>query len=389
MSRKIPWTLSEIIEVAKTYTNRADWQAANSGQYDAAHRQGWLPEIYLNLPRKKPIQKFSDHEIIELALTCRTMKDLNRLSPACVRALRKRPHIKDEATSHMEPTANKKDYLCAVYSFSFEDKSFYVGITTNHHNRYTDHTRDSSTTSVGKYIRDNPDVKFEYNVLHSGLRAKRAQEREGFILRCAIDMGLRPLNCTKTGSLGGSQVWDIEVIKKIMLKYDNVKDAYKKDKKAYKAACNRGILAEVTSHMSREYKTWNMEDCISEAQKHNTFAEWRKSGGASVEFVRRSGFVPSEFFKMHTKREYTTFQRIFWNSTAKENKDVAWAWANADMLRQMWLDNNKCGHHRLYNLLSLGSYSAYVTIVKQFKLNWIPNDDKFWVTWAEEQRRKK
>jgi hypothetical protein len=46
------WTKSKCLEFAKGCSTQGQFSNANNGAYDAASRNGWLPEIYEYLPRK-------------------------------------------------------------------------------------------------------------------------------------------------------------------------------------------------------------------------------------------------------------------------------------------------------------------------------------------------
>lgn len=140
--------------------------------------------------------------------------------------------------------------------------------------------------------------------------------------------------------------------------------------------------------MKQKYEKRSLAKCIEEAQKYNSMNEWRKNRKSSIEFLRKTGVSPSEFFKRVNGIEHTIFQNVMKTSNAEENKEVAIAWACADKLLEFWKNNSKCGHHRLHKVVGIGSYSAYLTIVKKFKTGWVPLEDKPWVEWSFKKRQE-
>lgn len=100
-NKNIKWNKFSVIEDAKKYNFRIDWNKNSSGAYDAAKENGWFEEAVAHMGNKKAIPvKWTKEKVLKNAKKFKKKSKWKKNSPGAHGAARKGGYYK-EATSHM------------------------------------------------------------------------------------------------------------------------------------------------------------------------------------------------------------------------------------------------------------------------------------------------
>ncbi len=226
------WTNEMIIEQAKKYKHRSDWQ--NAGRTDG--------DTSYTLARTRGIF--------------------------------------EECCKHMVPKPNcfTAD-IGIIYGFFFADNHCYVGLTVNPSTRYEKHMREGP---VFKHIKKCP--KFEYKVLEKDVAFSDIVEREQHYMDMYTESGFNILNTKKARSTGSitSRYWTDELLQKDALLFKSRTEWARNKPASYSIAVKRKKVDKFCSHMEiLKRAPWSEEEVMEDAKKYNTRAEWSKLGATS------------------------------------------------------------------------------------------------------------
>jgi hypothetical protein len=194
----------------------------------------------------------------------------------------------DEICSHMNYTGNRF-YRC-IYSYEFDDKSVYVGLTFNLDERENQHKKRGP---VFNYI-NKTSLSPKFKKLTEYISTDIAKIKEDEFINHYKEDGWFLLNVAKPGSLGGNdRKWTKEICKKEALKYTNIND-YRKNSLSYKASVRNKWLDEISSHMNRTKNNsgyWSKEKCIEEALKCSSKKEFETKHPGGYAACRKNGWI--------------------------------------------------------------------------------------------------
>jgi hypothetical protein len=171
-------------------------------------------------------------------------------------------------------------YNRCIYSYEFEDRYVYVGLTFNVEERCKQHEKRGPVKNHVLKTKLSPVFK----KLTDYIIVKSAKIKEEEFLNFYIKNGWNILNSTKTGALGGGRTkWTKEKCQEEALKYNNIK-SYKEGSLSYRATIRNKWIDNVCIHMNRNKNTfnyWTKDRCIEYALLCNSKGEFSKrfSGG--------------------------------------------------------------------------------------------------------------
>lgn len=198
--------------------------------------------------------------------------------------------VSDIVTAHMSYVGNL--YKRCLYKCEFPDKSIYVGLTSNFDRRMSQRLLDDNDT-VTKYAKSSG-LNYDMVRITDYIDAIDASEMEGDLVDKYSRDGYNILNIATTGGLGGGKArelkWTYEAIKNEALLYNSIGE-FKAKSKAYGRAHSRGILDEVTTHMSSKQrrKPWTYDELKKEALEFNSRSEFRRKCGSAASAADKMG----------------------------------------------------------------------------------------------------
>jgi len=175
------------------------------------------------------------------ALKFSTKRDFRKLSSKAYSAAKYHKLI-PKITGHMLKISNGK--ARTLYSFEFDDRSVYVGISCNIKERLKAH----GYKEIGKKYRDIP---CKFHILKRGISPTEASSREVSTILKYRSEGWNVLNKTVGGELGAPTMkkWSMPNLQEEASNYTNRAEFKKYSPSAYSEASREGILSTVCSHM--------------------------------------------------------------------------------------------------------------------------------------------
>jgi len=231
------WTKEKCKEEALLYKTRKEFFNNNQSAYTIASNNKWLDDICEHMILNKLMNYWTKEKCLEKSLLCKSKNEFrNKYETAYKKSLKY--NWLDEICSHMQPNGNL--YKRLVYSYEFDDKSIYVGLTCNSNRRYLEHY--TTNTSVNKYILKTGKIP-KFKILTDYLEIGNAIEMEKYYVQHYKEIGYNVLNKNKAGGLGGGKIkWTYDECRKESLKYKNRREFSAKKRRAYDKCKKEGWL---------------------------------------------------------------------------------------------------------------------------------------------------
>ena len=297
------WTHDNCKLEALKYDNMTDFSKKSQGAYISAKKGGFIKNITNHFIRKQHKKGYWTKELChEAALKYDNKSDFSKHDSGAQNASRKYGWF-EYVTSHMTPKGNKNKRC--VYSYTFIDKSVYVGLTYDLDKRQRD--RDClPRDQVTKYINNTGFIACREQ-LTEYIDVNEAILLEEYYINKYREEGFKILNVAKSGGIGGKLKWDFENCKKEAAKYKSRSEFKKKAKGASASSYKFGWIDEVCSHMIRKQKPtsyWNKERCRIEALKYNNSEDFVKGCSSAYSVSKKNKFfdeICSHFIKKQSK----------------------------------------------------------------------------------------
>lgn len=211
------WTKEKCLEISILYKNKKEFMKNNNDAYKAALKLNCLDEICSHMIEgRKPNGYWTKQRCIEEALKYTSKSEWYKNSTSSYIISRKNKWLK-ELSSHMINIINNSNRI--IYSFEFEDKSIYIGLTCDIKKRYNQHLNKTSKSTVLEYIKKTK-MKPKFNILTYFMSCEEAQNMEITLIEYYRNNSYNILNKVKGGNLGGSnRKNDYEKCKRIALNY--------------------------------------------------------------------------------------------------------------------------------------------------------------------------
>ncbi len=177
-----------------------------------------------------------------------------------------------------------------IYLFTSPSGKGYVGQSVSPESRYLGHVNNSFNESSSAYdyplqraIRKYGIETFTYTLLEKDVPYSIMDDREEYWIS-HYDTFKNGYNQTIGG--GGTKTWTYAEMKERALIYSEYSD-FLNDLPLYKAIYKRGLLAELTNHMTRKLTLWSYDDLKCEALKYDKLSDFRKSGSSALHSISR------------------------------------------------------------------------------------------------------
>lgn len=283
-NRHRKWTKNYVHDIAKKYQRRIDFYNGDNNAYQAAIRNGWLDDITTHMILDFRWTKEMVHD--EAKKYYRRVEFRNK-SPKAYDAALRHGWI-DEVCSHMEVVGNLVKRM--VYAWEFDDKSVYIGLTSDKQRREKEHFTEINS-AVNKHITQTGLKPKFVELSISYIDAKDAKILEDTMIDQYRCNGWTILNKTKAGSLGGgkcSRVWTVEKIKVEISKYKTLNEFRTKSKLAYNAVKSNKwyYLLEPLERTIKLNLDFNKVQ--QEAKKYNTIKDFAENSNSEYQWAKRN-----------------------------------------------------------------------------------------------------
>lgn len=259
------WNNKEhVIEEAKKFHNKYEFQLKSSGAYRKALQNGWLDEIAL---------------------------------------------IYDATILY----GNMEDKVHVVYVYEFPNKVCYVGRTKNIKRRHRQHStyckhKDGSLTCdcVLQYAIENKlEIPFP-KIIKEKLNGYESQECEEEILNEYLANGWTPLNKGVCGigksSMGARILWTYDACKEEAKKYENKNKMKEGNQSAYNAAVkNKWISDFFPTNANKEKGYWTLDKIQEIAKQYKNASSFRKDYSFPYHIALKNKWNKLIKYKKNTK----------------------------------------------------------------------------------------
>lgn len=290
VSKYDKWNLTRVREEAKKYSTPAEFLKKSPNAYKYAARNNLLQKICPHMIRRiKPEGYWTKKRVLREARKYRTRRQFKLASEVAYMKTLRFGWQKD-VFKHMERVGNL--YKRAIYIFEFEDKSVYVGITSDYSRRYNEHTKDlrSRHKTVRNKIKSG--LKYKYYEQNKWLDKEKIPREEQSWINWYRKHGWKILNIAKAGGLGGGYLyWTKEMCLKDAQKHGTRTEwQLKGSKSAYNSAYKNGWLDEICRHMPSKKTvkrgTWTKAKCIELAKSCKNYADFRLNHRGAYQAVK-------------------------------------------------------------------------------------------------------
>jgi hypothetical protein len=281
------WTPETVRKESSKYQTVKDFRLSSPKAYNAAQRNGWVPELGLI----NTFVKWDFDSINKEAKKYNSRKEFERGNNGAYQyALRNK--ILDDISQHMivkninwtkelaaqealnyktrnEFANGSKKAYDAAYGYGWLDditKHMVSGITT--------HSKDEIQKIANNY-EDYSKFAKEYPHLSQYARKK------GW-----IDIFQHMIK---------KKVWTSDELQIEALKYNTMSDFKNHNKNAYQAAYRKGILDDITKHMNRSRTIWTKDLIYQVASKYKSRSEFERGNASAYLAAKRDGYIDDLF----------------------------------------------------------------------------------------------
>jgi predicted GIY-YIG superfamily endonuclease len=204
---------------------------------------------------------------------------------------------------HLEVSKNDL-FKRLIYSYEFEDKYFYVGLTYNINNRNKQHmNRGSVSEHIGKTgLIPKLIIKTDMVSIEESIRL------EEVILNEYISKGWFVLNKAKTGSTGGFSSLNLDKLINEIKKYEKLSDFIKMSPKYYWYITRHSLIEnnDTIKDLIDNIRTFNKigkfkdkENCEKESLKYKTRTEFQLGSKTAWNYSRKNNWLDEFYPKLN------------------------------------------------------------------------------------------
>ena len=298
---EIKWTYEACYEEAKRYKTRGEFREKNPYAYGLSLRKKWIDEYYWFAPSITGL-KNTKEKCMKIALGCKTLKEFITKHYSIYQKARENGWDKEyDWLERQAPIDKRKNDNVYAYFFN-EQHAVYVGrsVDASIVNRRSHHRTDEGST-VYKFAKQNNIPIPEMTVLESGLTLNDGLVMEDYYVNKYREEGWTVLNKAKTGSKSGSlgsmgrgRLTRAKCYE-LSLGCKSRGEFAEKYRSAYNKARKQGWLEDY-KHFSqpheivKEYR-WPIEKLIEEANKYDTYTDFRKYSKRAYWAVKNKGLI--------------------------------------------------------------------------------------------------
>lgn len=309
MFRKISkWTDDAIIIESHKYKSIAEWKEASINSYHASIRKGkaFHTRATSRMSRGKKI--WTKKELIEDAKKYNTKKDWNTNNHNAYKAAYKFGWaFLEKATAHMAKLGNSHKRL--VYKISVADTPIiYIGLTSSIERRFKDHLKSKRFTEISNTYGIEA---IHVEAITKYIEAQEAAKLEEKLIEEYRKKGFTILNKVKGGNLGGFdelpehlKKWSKSKLLDVAKQYETASAWSISCPNSYSASLKLGssFHGKATAHMKKLHKSWSDQEIRAEAKKFKSIAQWRKTCPNSYNTSKRKGKLFHSISTAHMKK---------------------------------------------------------------------------------------
>lgn len=322
MKKNIKWTYEKLKESANRFKSVKEWRTTESSAYVVASQRKLLKELTKDMHKIGPKGFWTKENVKKSARKYSHKVDWIKSEGGAYRMALKKNWL-DEVCKHMIPLGNKKKRM--IYSIEIiNHKMVYVGLTGNIKRRFRDHLKTKRFLEFKKKF-GNKSLKL--NKLSDYIDSVDAQKLEQQTIDRYKDKGFYILNKARPGSLGGIDIeWTKESIMNDSQKFTSVKQWIDSKSGSYAAASAKGIIDDVSNHMSRMIKkpgSWTKKEIIKISKEFKTITEWNQKD----------------------RKSYAAAQRL----RLLEDDEVVGHFLKGEVINRKWTEHKVLINSKLYN----------------------------------------
>ncbi|WP_247997689.1 GIY-YIG nuclease family protein [Brucella tritici] len=273
------WTEDKILAEALNYETRAQFH--DHGTAARRHKRGLDFFCQHMTPQN---ESWTAEKIIRVALQYESVREFRSRNIAAYTAAI-RYNVLEQCKAHMKDKLSQVDRY--IYAIEGEEKSIYIGLSSNPRRRYAEHKRRGR-----KAIKDLIKSTHTFKIVVGPVSQIDAQNMEDELIRHFKARGYNVLNQVAAGALGslGAIKWTEDAIYKEARQYTSRTEFLRGSPGAYGAARRQyGSVDRFCKHMEPKLKSWDEASIAEEALKYKNRGAFEKACGAAVQAARRLG----------------------------------------------------------------------------------------------------
>ena len=299
--------IKNCIKAAKNCNSKIEFRNTFRTAYETVKRNNWDNDVFTNFvdPRigRTPHNfRWGKKDIYREAIKYKRRGEFEKKAPGAYKTASGNGYL-DDVCKHMESVGHA--YKRAVYAIEFSDKSVYIGITFDYHERYRQHIKNKSSNH--RVEKRKKTKKHKWVEFGKWFDLEKAQEEEMRIIKKYINNGWEVLNLAKTGkgsgSLGSSRlIWTDDKIAECALLCNTPNEFKKRFPSAYRRLImqKKELIPVIYEHMSQGKKPkgyWIRKvNCKKAAAKFKKRSHFSKKYPRAYHVSRKNDWL-KEFFQ--------------------------------------------------------------------------------------------
>lgn len=281
--------------------SRRDFEKKFGGAYNACLKHGWMDDVCGHMMPTQRLDNWTKAECHEVALTCKSRKELKEHNYACYIAIYKNKWH-DELFFHMSRLGNKE--LRYVYEIADHDKKvIYIGLTENPQKRLNSHRRNSAKL-IKEFGND-----FEMKLISELLPSNEAANLEKLTVSHYKFLQYKVLNGKVVGQLGSNRnKWCVTSVTELASSCETRREFKAKHNGAYQWAANRNMLDTLFPDTIKP-PDWDFEACRICALKCTSRSQFIREYGSAYAAARRNGWLD----EICSHMEYLQLPNNYWS----------------------------------------------------------------------------
>jgi hypothetical protein len=308
------WTREDIIESARRFSTRSEWKKGDSKAYSACCKRGWLNDSEVVGHMRSGYQKWTKPGMIESARQFSTRLDWQKGDPNAYQACRTRGWLNDpEITGHMSKRFRWEKPELVKSARKFRTRSEWQKGDLNAYSACCKRGWLNDSEITGHMV--NPYREWDKPKLIKSARRFRTRGEwfKGEVSAYSA--------CFKRGWMDDPEItghmvkvredWDKPKLIKSARKFSTRNEWVKGDYKAYQACSKRGWLndPEITGHMEKVVEDWDKPKLIKSARRFSTRVEWVKGDKNAYQSCVNRGWIDDPEITGHMRCGLTKWTR--------------------------------------------------------------------------------
>jgi len=304
--RNHAYSFEECSELVSECRSREAFRDIYSAAFIQARSNGWLPRLPFvdGATLRKEKWKYTVEDIVEHAALYDSPSQFMKADRSRYSFAQSHGLLKSLKWRHLDTEVLANRFTDTVYAYEFPGwKTVYVGRSVHPNKRHRQHLL--SDDAVARFAREHHVHIPPMTILYSGISPTDGARRETFSLQMYLDLGWKPLNSVKPGSLGTlnygklSEKYCMDVASRFGTLIDLINDepcVYDKLRRSGKLDACTWLKRAHRPCPDGSWGTCPKETVRKEAGKYGSLQEFRQANQAAYIRCRKEGWT-WEFFK--------------------------------------------------------------------------------------------